>query len=593
MGVWVVENVRCSLLSFSRFGKLIDLLDEVDESGESPATVFLCPPNVREDSDADSGDEDGGGTIDNLNRNLLQADAELVGQEDGSDDEAAESVAPTSHRWGKREVASFLKEREEACPYPQVNFSNKTPVEVLSFFLDDEFYAQLLQETRRYIQWRGKNVQEPSIAELKAVMAILYFSGYHNVPNRRAFWSTDPDLHVEFVSRIISRNRFDDILSVLHFADNQRLDPSDKMAKLRPLFNSMQDKFLRAFQRPPSSTELDVDESMIPYYGRHGCKQFLRGKPIRFGFKAWCLNSPDGYLLTFEVYQGASGTAQRPDYEAAFGKCGSAVKILIDRMPKEMRMDALHIFTDNLFTSLPLMMALKEEGIGHTGTIRQNRLRGCPLSSVAAMKKAPRGDTSVAVETKQGINLVRWKDNSVVTVASTVSSSRTVAEVQRWSRREKKRIKVAQPQMIQDYNCAMGGTDRMDQNIGAYRIAIRQKKFWWCIFCWLLGAAMQNAWLLYRQHHPGENQINFIRAIVRYHLAETTKPPSGRPSSASSQHRVPASIRYDGINHLVVPLAKQGTCANKEGKCKSHPKTACRKCQVPLCVACFVPFHAT
>ncbi|KAF0299683.1 hypothetical protein FJT64_027634 [Amphibalanus amphitrite] len=57
--------------------------------------------------DADSGDEDGGGTIDNLNRNLLQADAELVGQEDGSDDEAAESVAPTNHRWGKREVASY------------------------------------------------------------------------------------------------------------------------------------------------------------------------------------------------------------------------------------------------------------------------------------------------------------------------------------------------------------------------------------------------------------------------------------------------------------------------------------------------------
>ena len=79
--------------------------------------------------------------------------------------------------------------------------------------------------------------------------------------------------------------------------------------------------------------------------------------------------------------------------------------------------------------------------------------------------------TSVAVETKKCINLVRWRDNtySAVTMSSTVSSSRPVAAVQRWSKREKKRIKKAHPEMIQEYNCALGGTGRMDQNIGAHR----------------------------------------------------------------------------------------------------------------------------
>ena len=231
MGTWVVGYLHYSPLLFSRCGKLIDLLDQVDESGDGPPTVFLCPPNVREDSDADSGDEDGSGTIDNLNRNLLQAEAEVVGEGDSSDDEAVEPVPATSHRWGKQEVASFLKEREEACPYPQVDFSDKTPVEVLNFFLDDELYDHLRRETRRYTQWSGRNVQEPSIAELKAVVAILFLSGYHGLPSRRDFWSADPDLHVEFVARIISRNRFDDILSVLHFADNQRLDPGDNVGR--------------------------------------------------------------------------------------------------------------------------------------------------------------------------------------------------------------------------------------------------------------------------------------------------------------------------------------------------------------------------
>ena len=54
------------------------------------------------------------------------------------------------------------------------------------------------------------------------------------------------------------------------------------------------------------------------------------------------------------------------------------VKMLVDELPRQMREDALHLYVDNLFTSLPLMKALKEEGIGCTGTIRQNRPRGCP-----------------------------------------------------------------------------------------------------------------------------------------------------------------------------------------------------------------------
>ena len=92
-------------------------------------------------------------------------------------------------------------------------------------------------------------------------------------------------------------------------------------------------------------------------------------------------------------------------------------------MPKKKHTDSLLVFTDNLLTSLPLMMALKNEDIGHTGTVRKNRLRGCPLTLAATMKKASRGDTCVALETNQYIDLERWKDNSVITLASTISSS--------------------------------------------------------------------------------------------------------------------------------------------------------------------------
>lgn len=45
---------------------------------------------------------------------------------------------------------------------------------------------------------------------------------------------------------------------------------------------------------------------MIPYYGRHYCKMLLKEKPIRFGYKVWCLCLSEGYLYNFNIYTGKS-----------------------------------------------------------------------------------------------------------------------------------------------------------------------------------------------------------------------------------------------------------------------------------------------
>ena len=39
---------------------------------------------------------------------------------------------------------------------------------------------------------------------------------------------------------------------------------------------------------------LSFVESMVLYFGRHSCKQLIRGKPIRFGFKLWLIGSSMG-----------------------------------------------------------------------------------------------------------------------------------------------------------------------------------------------------------------------------------------------------------------------------------------------------------
>ena len=97
-------------------------------------------------------------------------------------------------------------------------------------------------------------------------------------------WENNPDVRNEAVSSAMCRNRFYEIMRYLHLADNTQVDRRDKCAMVRPLIRGLNDRFLSAF---PVEQKLSIDESMIPYFGRHEAKQFIRGKPIQFGFKVW------------------------------------------------------------------------------------------------------------------------------------------------------------------------------------------------------------------------------------------------------------------------------------------------------------------
>jgi hypothetical protein len=49
------------------------------------------------------------------------------------------------------------------------------------------------------------------------------------------------------------------------------------------------------------------------------------------------------------------------------------------------------IFADNFFTSMPLLVKLKEKSFHFVGTVRANRLKGCDLKTEKELKKDRRG----------------------------------------------------------------------------------------------------------------------------------------------------------------------------------------------------------
>lgn len=147
------------------------------------------------------------------------------------------------------------------------------------------------------------------------------------------------------------------ILSYLiHLSDNTELDTTDRYAKIRPFIDASNKRFM---QFGIWSHDLSIDEQMIPYFGRHSCKMFIRGKPIRFGFKAWCLCTSSGYLYQTIPY-GASATP----HDKTIGLGADVVLKLLENVSSP---SAHCIFFDNFFTSFHLMCLLSDRRFFATG----------------------------------------------------------------------------------------------------------------------------------------------------------------------------------------------------------------------------------
>lgn len=186
------------------------------------------------------------------------------------------------------------------------------------------------------------------------------------------YWENSPDTKNELISSAITRDRFDFIFRHLHVNDN--LDLQDKYTKVRPLVTLLNKKFL---EFSPLEEHYSVDEAMIPYYGRHGYKQHIKGKPIRYGFKAWVGATRLGYVLWMEPYQGAT-TMCNPIYKE-LGLGASVVLTFCDVLISRDFDLPYHVVFDNFFTGTPLLEEITKKGLRCTGTVRENRTSSCPL----------------------------------------------------------------------------------------------------------------------------------------------------------------------------------------------------------------------
>ena len=123
-----------------------------------------------------------------------------------------------------------------------------------------------------------------------------YFGG-----GARSWSATGLDMGVQCIQQAMTRDRFLFILGKLHLNNNNGRSPDnmDKLWKIRPLVEGLNQVFK---ENKLPMEHLSIDESMIRFKGRCSFKQYNPMKPIKRGYKLWCVADNCGYVYKFEIY---------------------------------------------------------------------------------------------------------------------------------------------------------------------------------------------------------------------------------------------------------------------------------------------------
>jgi hypothetical protein len=410
----------------------------------------------------------------------------------------------------------------------------------------------------------------------------------------------------------------------LHFNDNTfapcpTASNRDRLFKISAILQKIRENCLKIEREERYA----VDEQIIPFKGTNHLKLYLPKKPNKWGFKVVSLNGVSGIVYDFEFYTGV----EPPTVDGIGMKCADVVIRLCQSVPKHLN---CKVFFDNYYNCFELQLKLQEMGIWTVGTLRKNRLRNCTLESEADLKLQGRGSYDYRTNlNKTKLWVVRWYDNRAVNLSSTYVGPHPIGSIERWDKKQRKRVRITQPCIVKEYNLHMGGVDKFDMLTSLYRLEHKSRRWYMRIFYWALQVAAVNGWLMYRRQcellkvekKERLDLLNFVASISESLIKcqksvenqrQPGRPPSRNPTPDSisplrdiqeseeppSRRRrtttnVQDDVRLDQIGHYPEYREKKSRCTH----CSRPMRMGCAKCKVGLCVEkdrnCFLKFHTT
>ena len=181
-------------------------------------------------------------------------------------------------------------------------------------------------------------------------------------------------------------------------------------------------------------------------------KQYMPKKPIKRGFKVWmCAESKSGYVSEFDVYTSKKGDRVERGLGAS----------VVMNLTKKIQNKNHHIYFDNFFTSINLLLELQRQSIYSNGTMRAD-LKGFPADLKKYIKKGlPERGQHIAVQCGNLV-VTLWQDIKPFFCLSTNAHPNKTESVTR-KKKDGTLISLPCPQSVVLYNEHMGGVDRNDQ----------------------------------------------------------------------------------------------------------------------------------
>ncbi|XGW19881.1 hypothetical protein V3C99_003598 [Haemonchus contortus] len=435
-------------------------------------------------------------------------------------------------------------------------FSN--PMSFYKLFMTDDLVKLVIGESNRYGSAKYSTWSVLEEQEFHKFLAICFHMSIEKRSSLKEYWSTRVIYSGSLAARLMTRNRFIEILNSLHFADNDTSDKSNRLYKVQPVIDSMNKAFGDVYK---PEKDICIDETMVPFRWKVMFRQYIHGKRHKYGIKLYKLCSNGGYTCRFMVYAG-----KLPNRT-----CPVAEHVVMQLMQPYLQSGRI-LTGDNFYSSIPLARKLLEHDVYYLGTIRKNRI-GIPAE--VKTKKLKKGEV-IARQDEYGVTVLKWKDKRELYMISSFLDD-TVNDANK-------------PVMVDRYNKSKGFVDLSDQ-MTAYTPFIRKTSKWYLrLFCYLIfQTAVVNAWYIYSLVNEKISIREFKSRIIESIL-------DGQISTqATMRHQLrtvpgPKREHRSRCVECYRKLAKEHGASYARTKA-SQVNTKCSKCRKYYCLNCYQLYH--
>jgi hypothetical protein len=451
---------------------------------------------------------------------------------------------PNRLRIPERKTEANITVKEADPMNPLLLWQKFISTEILQVIADhtNENEALRFETTPRTDKGKERTWHDVTAADIGAFIGAAMLMAIHPQKNVSEYWNCSEDKPIFPLQKYFSRQRFQQIARFLKVNSPSDNDVGAEFwLKLEPLMSS----FREACQSLVSLGDtVSIDENLIMARSRTEHLMQIDNKIAGKGYKLYTL-ALHYYLYDWMYTSKKSKVKQAKNYiprtegfeDDAFTDTERMVLTLVEQLLTSHPELKFIIVFDNFFTSTRLFEELRSWGVGAYGTAKAGSGMPAPHIVIDKVATKERHYGEVANTVGKGVNFVTYVDNGAVWMMSTVHDVANQPQCWRDVKTRSKpsvhlarqsingELEIPYPQISQDYNHHMNGSDLCQQvwNSQSTR-AHRHRRNWWPLFWQLIDASVANVLYLYRLKGFSESQLSHHQVQERLALQLLRNP---------------------------------------------------------------------